>query len=527
MAKTGRNEKCPCGSGKKFKYCHGSIGAADSLPAKIQSLATRALAAEVQRQRQQGLGRPIISAQTQTGHRLVAVKNRLLYSNKWKTFHDFLNDYIRTALGPEWGTAELAKPTEQRHAILNWYQMVCQHQRTFITEPGKVASADMTGAVAAYLFLAYDLYALDHNAELQKKLLARLRNRDNFEGARYEVFVAATLIRAGFEIDFENEDDRTTTHCEFTATFAKTGKRFSVEAKHRAGARLRMGHLLNGALQKRANYPRIVFIDINMPDDGSEAGGPTLMNSAIRKLRGFEGKIINGNPLPPAYLLVTNTPWHHHLNSTSFRCCFDIDGFQIPDFKANIRAPNLRALIDARERHIEVHELIRSAQDHSHIPVTFDGDIPELAFGDAPPRLSIGGRYMVNDEDGTERPGKLTSATVMESEKKALCGITMDNGKSILCTWPLSDQEMAAWRRHPDTFFGEVTQRSAKMEGPLQLYDFFLDSYKHTPKDRLLELLAGAPDYQELIELDQTKLASIYAERSVYGAMAHGSKPTQ
>ena len=23
--KIGRNEKCPCGSGKKFKHCHGSV----------------------------------------------------------------------------------------------------------------------------------------------------------------------------------------------------------------------------------------------------------------------------------------------------------------------------------------------------------------------------------------------------------------------------------------------------------------------------------------------------------------------
>ena len=23
--KVGRNEKCPCGSGKKFKYCHGGL----------------------------------------------------------------------------------------------------------------------------------------------------------------------------------------------------------------------------------------------------------------------------------------------------------------------------------------------------------------------------------------------------------------------------------------------------------------------------------------------------------------------
>ena len=25
LKKTGRNEKCPCGSGKKFKHCHGNI----------------------------------------------------------------------------------------------------------------------------------------------------------------------------------------------------------------------------------------------------------------------------------------------------------------------------------------------------------------------------------------------------------------------------------------------------------------------------------------------------------------------
>ena len=23
--KVGRNEKCPCGSGKKFKHCHGNV----------------------------------------------------------------------------------------------------------------------------------------------------------------------------------------------------------------------------------------------------------------------------------------------------------------------------------------------------------------------------------------------------------------------------------------------------------------------------------------------------------------------
>ncbi|GAB3628316.1 preprotein translocase subunit SecA [Pandoraea terrae] len=528
MTKIGRNDPCPCGSGKKFKRCHGALAHLDRLQFEIPKMVARAQASEAQRQRQQGMGRPIISVQTETGHRLVAVRNRLMYSKGWKTFHDFLVDYIKTALGSgsgsDWGASELAKPSDQRHPILNWYQLVGEQQRTYITEPGKVSSAEMTGAIAAFMFLAYDLYALDHNAELQEKLVARLRNRDNFEGARYEVFVAATLIRAGFEIEFENEDDRTTTHCEFTATFTRTGKRFSVEAKHRAGARLRMGHLLIGALQKRANHPRIVFIDINMPDDGSEANGSALMNSAVRKLRGFEHKTINGQQLPPAYLIVTNTPWHHHLESTSFRCCMDVDGFQIPDFKANVMAPSLRAAIEARESHIELHELMRSIQDHSNIPATFDGDVPEFAFGDGAPRLVIGRHYLVTDHDAIERPGELTTATVMEAEKRAVCGLTLDNGTSIICTWPLSDEEIAAWRRHPDTFFGVVTQRSTKVETPLQLYDFFLDGFKQTPKERLLERMTGAPDFQELTRLDQPKLASIFAERSVYGAIAAGLK---
>ncbi len=39
MTKTGRNQLCPCGSGKKYKHCHGSAGImneSDSLPDDIQ-----------------------------------------------------------------------------------------------------------------------------------------------------------------------------------------------------------------------------------------------------------------------------------------------------------------------------------------------------------------------------------------------------------------------------------------------------------------------------------------------------------
>jgi hypothetical protein len=309
MSKVGPNEPCPCGSGKKYKRCHRSpVAPAKPVMPNFAKALARSEAERVQRERQQGLGKPIISADFK-GTRLVAVKNRLLYSKKWCTFEDFLFEYISIALGSGWGNDEIAKPIDQRHPILIWYQKVCVYQKKQIKEPSKVHTSPMTGVVGAYLHLAHDLYALDHNAESQAKLLARLRNRDKFTGARYEVYVAATFIRAGFDIEFENEDDGSTTHCEFTATHRRTRKRFSVEAKRREGHRVRIGTLFNSALAKNANHARVISIDINTRDDATGMDEPPYMDKALRRLRSFEGRLLNGQSRPSAYVFVTNTPW--------------------------------------------------------------------------------------------------------------------------------------------------------------------------------------------------------------------------
>ena len=119
MAKIGRNEPCPCLSGEKYKHCHGSNDR-DHMGREIDKLLARGAASRIQRERQQGLGKPIISGEL-GDHRLVFVKNRLLSSKSWRTFHDFLFDYIKVTIGPEWGNAEIAKLLEQRHPILIWY----------------------------------------------------------------------------------------------------------------------------------------------------------------------------------------------------------------------------------------------------------------------------------------------------------------------------------------------------------------------------------------------------------------------
>jgi hypothetical protein len=525
VAKIGRNQPCPCGSGKKYKRCHGApVDRKNVDHGRVGQDQRRADAERVQRERQQGLGKPIISADF-GGQRLVAVKNRLLKSKRWATFEDFLFDYIKVAMGSEWGNAELAKPIEMRHPVLTWYQKACDYLRKFGEESGKVRAAPATGAVAAYLHLAWDLFALDHNAELQDKLRGRLRNHDNFAGARYEVYVAATFIRAGFNIEFENEDDRTTSHCEFSATYRRTGKSFSVEAKRSEHKRNRLGHLFHNALSKHANHPRVVFIDINTPDEASGEKRPNYLGKALARVRSFEGELRNGQPHPPAYVFVTNTPWEHYLDLPAPRCTFLPEGFRIPDFKSGILA-TLRGAIDARERHVEMHALIESIRDHSDVPSTFDGEIPEYAFNPDLQRILIGEHYLVPDQDGIERLAELTKVTVAESERIAYCGLTFQDGHSAIYTRPLSDDEVAAWRRHPDTFCGVVEQRSTDASTPIRLYDFLYASFKQESKARLLEVMADHADAKELAELDQEELASVHAERTTHAAFAMQRKKT-
>jgi len=124
--KIGRNESCPCGSGKKYKHCHGWIAPEPARQASplglgkaVAEARAKVAAKEAQRVAQQGLGRPTISAEF-AGGRAVAVRNKL-YHGKGRTFHDFLGNYLRDVLDPAWGNAELKKPLNDRHPILQWY----------------------------------------------------------------------------------------------------------------------------------------------------------------------------------------------------------------------------------------------------------------------------------------------------------------------------------------------------------------------------------------------------------------------
>jgi SEC-C motif len=535
MKKIGRNAPCPCGSNKKFKKCHGLLQAqesvrtppSDSVPLEIVRKRDEMAVKRIQQAGQQGLGKPIISVEFD-GHRFVAVGNELRWSSNWKTFADFLPDYIKTVFGKDWWLVWLAKPKDELHPILLWATLTFEHQSAIKKSPGEIRAAAATGAMSAYLTLAYDLYCIQHNGTLQSKLVERLKHLDQFGGARYEVFVAAALTRAGFEIEFENEDDRSTSHCEFTATHKESNRKFSVEAKHRAGTRFRFGRQLNRALSKHAKHERLVFIDINMPDmaEGGQST-PELLERVLDDVRPFEKTLVGGVQLPQTYLVISNLPHHHHLGSTRYFAGALMEGFRTPDFKYDHGFPTVRAAIESRERHQPMFDLGKSLQNHSQIPSTFDGEIPEFAFGEAQRRFVVNQQYLITF-NGIERLARLTSACVDEITQVVHCAYHFEDTDEVaILPNRLSDAELAIWRKHPDTYFGVASPSAKPVRDPVELYDFFISANRNLEKRKLLEFMVGAPDITTLGQLNQTQLIKEYCIRLATDAWTRAMNDAQ
>ena len=388
--KIGRNEPCPCGSGLKFKRCCGTIvdnqrrsarvGPRQQwqLPREIYRALAEHEAKERARIAKYGEGRPQISFEHK-GYRFVAVGSELHYSDKWKTFHDFLLYYIKKCIGIEWGNAELKKPYRERHILLRWYNDVCEYQRETIKVPGEVSEVVATGPVMAWLSLAYDLYTLRHHSLLQERLLERLRNQDQFQGARYEIYVAAAFVRAGFDLQTEDEDDPSVSHCEFTATHRATGLKYSVEAKsrHRPGllgqpgepqswekVQPDIGRLLRKALKKMANHERIVFIDINMPPQDAAGYDVSWFESLADVIGQMEGQQSEKEPLPSAFVFFTNHPYHYVGNEVPEPGrTFLFTGLNIPGFKP--------AKPEALGEYPAIGQLFDSVVNHTTIPHEF------------------------------------------------------------------------------------------------------------------------------------------------------------
>lgn len=541
MAKIGRNEPCPCKNGKKYKHCHGGINAPQNnsniIPdgQKLLLMLERQKAKQKAAEKQQGLGKPIISASLENS-RFVAVGGNLFHSRNCKTFHDFLMQYIKKTLGEDWGNEELAKPFEERHVILQWYKLMGDYMKNPIRKQGEVNWSPMIGVVDAYLNLAYNLYIIAHNKELQERLVRRLKRADQFPGAYNETFVFAYLMKAGFDVEFEDESGATPgkkTECIATHRISK--KQYSVEAKsiNRVGVlgtkingtnkRLKASirDQLNSAFKKPSIHPRIIFVEANIPCIKPNGKEPDWFDDARVAVQEREKTLEQGKS---AYVICMNHPAHHpsNLQHCDYARSIIPLGCAIKDFGNKAEFPSLRDYYYAKKSHQDIYDLIESADKHYQIPSTFDGEIPELAFTDKMQnRLLIGKRYLLPDQNGNNVISTLEEALVAEKEREVIGIYRVEgNEQRIIGRCPISDLEYQAYKRDPDTFFGVVKEvpKSLKDDDYVGLFEFFVKGCLPIPKEKLLEAMQNSEDIEYLKTLGQEELAVTHSERLTLAA---------
>jgi hypothetical protein len=482
------------------------------------------------RERQQGRGKQIITAKVGE-RRIVAVGNTIFHSEKWKTFEDFLFAYLKMKLGTEWGNAELAKPLAERHTVLKWYEEVARQQLDYVAFPGEITATPATGAVICYLGLAYNLYLLDHNVELQERYLARVRDPKNFQGAYYELIVASVLIRAGFTLVLEDEADINSKHCEFSAVSKTTGKKYWVEAKMRAVEGLfgktaqdgvkaterdatgNMTAHIKAALLKPAEDERLIFVDLNAEVQNVNSV-PDWGPKAVRRLEAKERDLQEGQT---AYVFVTNLSFHRDISSTGLSRQALAYGLGIADFSKPARR-TLTEIYKLKQKHIDAHEIMDGLESYPVFPDTFEGGLRSDASNQ---NIKIGETYLFTDigePPGTV--GTVTTAIVNEAEAKAMVAISTTDGKNLIIAQPMSADQMADYKRHPDVFFGEESRNGGNIDDPYLMFEWLLKSYSKTPKERLLKIMVGSSDIERLKLMTQEDLALTYCERMVFNFLS-------
>jgi hypothetical protein len=225
-----RNERCFCGSRRRFKHCHGalSINSQDppianwhQVPQRVRDAFDRRQTDRLESFERFGFQRPALIAKVGQD-RLIVRGGQVLRWGKEGTFLNFLEGDLLRNLGDD-----LLKTD---HPISIWWRAMREQARNL---NGAGLSHRLTPTVAAVNFftVAYDLFIVADNALLRERLLKSLRVADQFHGARYELMIAACLIRAGFRVQFSDEDQLDKKHPDLIAQHRRSSRYYSVEMK--------------------------------------------------------------------------------------------------------------------------------------------------------------------------------------------------------------------------------------------------------------------------------------------------------
>jgi hypothetical protein len=229
------------------------------------------------------------------------VGNQIYYSGvKRRTFHEILIDHLNTMLGKEWITHQEGLPEHEWNFIYKCFKETDKYFHSgginMHQENEELRSGAPNGYVQSLLTLAFDVYLLKSAGSLEDKVFNRLKKNDQYQGARYEITVAASFIKVGWSIEWV-KDMKGVSIPEFMATSPDEKYKVAVEAKskHRDGVLHKGGvfdaksaekgsmlYLFKEALGKATfDLPYIIFLDLNSPQTIAKKDHKHWMNDLV------------------------------------------------------------------------------------------------------------------------------------------------------------------------------------------------------------------------------------------------------
>jgi hypothetical protein len=148
---------------------------------------------------------------------------------------------------------------------------------------------------------------------------------------------------------------------------------------------------------------------------------------------------------------------------------------------------------------------------YPNIPSTFDGSLP-LTKEELSNRIEVGQTYFFDNLGEKGLLAEVTSAAVIEAEKRAYFGIYTEDGNASIVTRDMTDNELECYRAYRDSYFGEVPRGPEKTRTIFELYEWMVEAYRNTPRERLLELAKDRSDFPSISKLETMDLCLVLCE---------------
>lgn len=300
------------------------------------------------------------------------------------SFPEVVIEYAATLFDKRW-LSNNGSASDTPHPFAVWYEELIALKNASAERAQGPHEYVVDGRRFAALALAYDLFILADCGKLSKSLLKRLRLPRAFQGARAETIAAATMARAGFVLEMEDESDNRTTHPEFVALDPFTNSSLAVEVKSierldvlgspqgkpvpSAGdvnaqdvAKQVRSQLIN-ALKKNLKKPFLVFVDLNLPLDVHSAVKHEILEE-VKRVRYNVDSGWTADGVLDKYLLNSVVV----MNNGGF-----YDEAAKPDRIARhntLTAPQSRCLYPVP--HLAIERMERAVQQHGTIPQSFE-----------------------------------------------------------------------------------------------------------------------------------------------------------